>query len=248
MKSKDMNRKGVNVKRLLIIKTGTTFPSIRRAYGDFDDMIINQAGLPPGDVMVSAVYKYEPLPDLRDVSAIIITGAHAMVTDYDDWLIHLSQWLRDIIHESVPVLGICYGHQLLAQALGGRVDYHPKGKEIGTVSIDLTEQGKTDPLLSALPETFLGHVTHAQTVITLPAEGRLLAKNDYEKHHAFSINENIWGVQFHPEFNAAITRAYIDEQKERLVEEGYDLDQLHDSVREHKYGKLLLRRFIELFT
>lgn len=248
MASGYLDRKGEHVKRLLIIKTGTTFPSIRRAYGDFDDMIMSQADLPPGNVMVSAAYKYESLPDLRDVSAIIITGAHSMVTDNDDWLINLSWWLRDMIHESVPVLGICYGHQLLAKAFGGCVDYHPKGKEIGTVSIDLTEQGKTDPLLSALPETFLGHVTHAQTVITLPSDGRLLAKNDYEKHHAFSVNENIWGVQFHPEFNAAITRAYIDEQKDSLVKEGYDLDQLHNSVREHKYGKLLLRRFMELFN
>lgn len=236
------------MKRILIIKTGTTFPSIRRNYGDFEDLIINQADIPRGNAMVSAVYKYKSLPDLRDVSAIIITGSHSMVTDYDNWRINLSQWLRDIIHKPVPVLGICYGHQLLAQALGGYVDYHPKGKEIGTVNIELTDQGKKDPLMSALPETFLGHVTHAQTVITLPADGRLLAKNDYEKHHAFSINKNIWGVQFHPEFNAAVTRAYIDEQKESLMREGYDLDKLYNSVQEHKYGKLLLRRFIELFN
>lgn len=100
--------------------------------------------------------------------------------------------------------------------------------------------------MGALPKTFLGHVTHAQTVITLPVNGRLLAKNNFEEHHAFSINENIWGVQFHPEFNADVTRAYINEQKEILIKEGYDQDKLYNSVQEHAYGKLLLKRFIEL--
>ena len=234
------------MKKLLIIKTGTTFPSIRNIYGDFDDFIINQVDMPPNNVIVSYVCENKSLPDLRDVSAIIITGSHSMVTDCNNWSIYLSQWLRDVMHKSIPVLGICYGHQLLAQAFGGYVDYHPKGKEIGTVNIELTAQGEKDPLMGALPKTFLGHVTHAQTVITLPVNGRLLAKNNFEEHHAFSINENIWGVQFHPEFNADVTREYINEQKENLMKEGYDLEKLHSSVQEHMYGKLLLKRFIEL--
>ncbi|MDD4238947.1 MAG: glutamine amidotransferase [Desulfotomaculaceae bacterium] len=234
------------MKKLLIIKTGTTFPSIRKNYGDFDDFIIKQADMPTGNVIISSVYKHETLPDLFDVSAIIITGSHSMLTEYDQWIVHFSQWLRDIVHNSIPVLGICYGHQLLAQALGGHVDYHPKGKEIGTVSIELTADGEKDTLLGVLPQTFLGHVAHAQTVITLPVNARLLAKNHFDKHHAFSINKNMWGVQFHPEFNADVTRAYINEQKDSLEKEGYDLNILHNSVQEHAYGKMLLQRFLEL--
>lgn len=234
------------MKKLLIVKTGTTFPSIRKTYGDFDDFIINQVDLPPGNVIVSSVYKHESLPDVRDVSGIIITGSHSMVTDYDNWSIYLSQWLKDLMYKSIPVLGICYGHQLLAQALGGYVDYHPKGREIGTVNIELTAQGEKDLLMGVLPKTFLGHVTHVQTVTALPVDGHPLAKNNLEEHHAILINENMWGVQFHPEFNADITRAYINEQKESLMKEGYDPDKLYNSVQEHMYGKLLLKRFIEL--
>ncbi|ACV63640.1 glutamine amidotransferase class-I [Desulfofarcimen acetoxidans DSM 771] len=234
------------MKKLLIIKTGTTFPSIRETYGDFDDFIINQADISPAGVMVSAIYKDKFLPDYKDVSAVIITGSHSMITDNDNWSIYLSRWLRASVHESIPVLGICYGHQLLARAFGGYVDFHPGGKEIGTVNIELTEQGENDPLLSVLPKKFLGHVTHAQSVINLPVSGQLLAKNCFEGHHAFSINNNIWGVQFHPEFNAGITREYINEQAPCLIKEGYDINQLHNSVREHVYGKILLKRFWEL--
>lgn len=97
------------MKKLLIIKTGTTYPSIRKNYGDYDDLIINQADIPPGNVIVSSVYRYKSLPDLRDVSAIIITGSHSMATDYDNWSIYLSQWLRDIgtgDHLTVPVFAV----------------------------------------------------------------------------------------------------------------------------------------------
>lgn len=232
--------------KLLIVKTGTTFPAIRKNFGDFDDFIIRQAGIKTGNVIVSSVYKHESLPDLGDIAAIIITGSHAMVTEQTKWRINFSQWLRGIAHSFIPVLGICYGHQLLAQALGGQVDYHPKGKEIGTVSIELTAAGKKDTLMGVLPEKFFGHVTHAQTVITLPFNGRLLAKNNFEEHHAFTVNKNIWGVQFHPEFDAGVTRAYINEQKDSLEKEGHEMNKLLNSVQEHNYGKMLLQRFIEL--
>jgi len=234
------------MKKLLIIKTGTTFPSIRQLHGDFDDFIINQIDLPPEKVIVAPIYLDKNLPELKDVSGIVITGSHSMVTDCDGWSIFLAQWLREAANNSIPILGICYGHQLLAQAFAGKVDYHPKGKEIGTVKIELTEVGREDPLLGVLPKNFWGHVTHSQTAVKIPANARLLARNEFEPHHAFVLGENIWGVQFHPEFNADIIKLYIKEQERGLLEEGYNLDLINNSVQEHDYGKILLKRFTEL--
>lgn len=234
------------MKKLLIVKTGTTFSSIRDKHGDFDDFILKQMGMSSNDVIISSIYKNEVLPDINDISGIIITGSHSMVTDCDNWIFVLSQWLRNIIHKSIPTLGICYGHQLIAQAFGGIVAYHPKGKEIGTANISLTDDGKKDSLLGIIPNDFIGHVTHAQTIIKLPENAKLLAKNDFEQHHAFVIHDNIWGVQFHPEFNADITHEYIENQEKSLIEEGYNMEILHESVVEHAYGKILLKRFLEL--
>ncbi|MEL7568807.1 MAG: gamma-glutamyl-gamma-aminobutyrate hydrolase family protein [Bacillota bacterium] len=153
-------------------------------------------------------YLNKPAPELDDVSAIIITGSHSMVTDQDDWSMALCAWLRSHRSKCIPTLGICYGHQLISQAFGGQVDYYPQGKELGTVSIQLTEAGISDPLLGVLPRSFLGHVAHSQTVLQLPPGARILAKNDFEQHHAFVLDDCIWGVQFQPEFNAGITEAY----------------------------------------
>ncbi|AET70466.1 GMP synthase family protein [Desulfosporosinus orientis DSM 765] len=235
------------MKKLLIIKTGTTFPSILKDHGDFEDFIINRIGtIPYSSYCIWSVYKHEPPPDLVDIAGIIITGSHAMVSDFEDWNVRLSDWLRENLHMAIPTLGICYGHQLLCQALGGQVTYHPQGKEIGTVQIQQTEAGKNDPLFSVLPSTFLGHVTHAQTILNLPPGAHILANNDFEEHHAFALHDTIWGVQFHPEFDAAITQAYIKEQESSLISEGYAVESIKNSVTDHSFGRLLFQRFLEI--
>ena len=233
------------MKTLLIIKTGSTFPAYKATLGDFDDFI--RAQLPDVDeVLVAPVVDRLWLPDYTAVSGVIITGSHAMVTDREPWSEFTAAWLRTIPADTVPVLGICYGHQLLAHAWGGTVDYHPQGEEIGTVEIELTAAGRLDPLLGVMPMQFLGHVTHAQTVLQLPPQSRILAFNEFESHHAFVLNGNQWGVQFHPEFNATIEQIYIREQRSDLEQAGRNFAAIETTVREHPFGRLLLQRFIAL--
>lgn len=234
------------MKKLLIIKTGSTFPFIRDQYGDFEGHILQQIAVPMSDVIIAPVYLTKALPKLDDVSAIIITGSHAMVTAQDSWSVLLAGWLRNVRTTRLPVLGICYGHQLLAAAFGGTVGYHPGGEEIGTVKIELTAAGKQDALLGVLPDWFSAHVAHAQSVLKLPADAKLLAKNDFEPHHAYVIDDHIWGVQFHPEFNAGIIRSYIKTERDALTQAGKNVDALLAAVCDHACGKRLLCQFIKL--
>ena len=231
--------------KLLIIKCGETFPSIKEQFGDFEDMIIKGTGISHDNVVIVPVYKdATSLPSLNKIGAIIITGSHAMVTDHEEWSVQLIRWLQDIKQDNIPTLGICYGHQLLAEAFGGQVSHHPKGIEIGTTSILLTDAGKEHPLFSILPHTFFGHVTHYQSVITLPKQAMILAQNAFEQHQAFMIDQHIFGVQFHPEFTAPIIHAYIDEQAERLQADGFSITALHETVIEQDYGRILLEMFV----
>ncbi|WP_153726105.1 glutamine amidotransferase [Heliorestis convoluta] len=234
------------MKKLFIIKTGSTFSSICDKHGDFEDFITAQLEIDSQEVEVIHACTAEVFPPVMNSMGIIITGSHAMVTDQEPWMVKLAQWLQETVSARVPVLGICFGHQLLAHAFGGLVDYHPKGIEIGTVSIELTEEGRKDSLLGFLPSSFQGHVTHAQTVLQLPPGATLLAKNDFEPHHAFVLHDRIWGVQFHPEFTAEITYHYVQKQKDKLGKAGMNIETIEESIHDTVYGAQLLKRFLTI--
>ena len=231
-------------KKILLLKTGTTYSDIRQQFGDFD--VWFSRALHSCDVNVVDAVTETDSPDWLAHDGIIITGSPAMVTEQEPWSERLADWLASYAHGQLPILGVCYGHQLLAHALGGTVDWHPRGREIGTVEIDLTSSGRQDTLLEVLPPTFLGHVTHAQSVTHLPPAATLLASNDFEPHHGFRVGESTWGVQFHPEFNPAIMQAYLKQSQSTLEREGRDVNALMDQVTEADANGGLLRRFVTL--
>lgn len=236
------------MKTFVIIKTGSTLPGVRRQFGDFEDWMIEGCGLSGVPLLVINVMSGKSLPPVDSLSGVIITGSPAMVTEQAGWMLSLAAWILQVLEQKVPLLGICFGHQLLAQAMGGRVDYHPLGREIGTVSITLTEEGKRDPLLGYLPDVFIAHVTHAQTVTQLPAYALPLATNPFERHHAFRLGDNAWGVQFHPEFTMDIMHAYVSEQVDALLNQGYDVAAIQQAIKQTDAANALLKRFYAYCT
>ena len=192
------------MKKAVVIKTGDTFPIISSELDDFEDWIITGLGLDPEAIKVTDVAKDQGLPDPESISGAVIAGSHAMVTQDLDWSLAIERWLPKLVGRSIPVLGICYGHQLLARAMGGTVDFHPKGLEIGTKQIRCNTDLSSDPLFTGLPDSFKVHVCHSQTVVTLPENSLHIAGNDFEPHHAFRIGASAWGVQFHPEYDQTI--------------------------------------------
>ncbi len=232
--------------KIIIIKAGSTFATIRQSLGDFEDWISRAIASPSAKISVVNVLEGDALPSVEMLSGVIITGSHAMVTDKDAWIQVLASWIPQVVERNIPVLGICFGHQLLAQAMGGCSDYHPEGREIGTVSIKLTPEGKKDRLLGFLPDDFIAHATHAQTVIKLPANAVRLAENPFEANHAFRLGASAWGVQFHPEFSADIMRAYFDEQTASLLREGIDVTELQAAICNTDAANTLLKRFMTL--
>lgn len=194
----------------LILKMGSTFAEISALRGDFENWIAAACEK-------TSTFSYEVLhvpsgllPARLDWAGILITGSHAMVSDNPSWQRPIMAWLERAISKGIPVLGICFGHQLLAEMAGGRVGNHPCGLEIGTCTIETTGSAVTDPLFEGLPNRFSANTVHYQSVLQLPATATVLACNNHDQHHAYRIDDSVWGVQFHPEFDRLVMRGYID--------------------------------------
>ncbi|WP_458526914.1 glutamine amidotransferase [Onishia taeanensis] len=227
--------------RLLLIKTGDSFPDVVADHGDFEALF--QARLPDHTLSVWDARGTIPPPDHEAYDGVLITGSHAMVSDAEPWSEALKPWLREACERNLPLLGVCYGHQLLAEALGGRSGYHPAGREVGTFEIALTEAGRGDPLFGTLPARFPAHLTHAQSVLTPPAGAVVLARNPHDPYQALRLGPRQWSVQFHPEFTAPVLRAYLEHQREGLAEAGQNVDALCEGIDDTPMASGLLSRF-----
>jgi GMP synthase (glutamine-hydrolysing) len=152
-----------------------------------------------------------PLPDPRAFAGLLLTGSFRSLAAPEPWMEDAAELVRRAADAGVPVLGVCFGHQLIGHAFGARVIANPRGWELGTRAVRLTEAGRADPLFAGLPAELRVNLAHRDVIdaASLPADGRVrvLAANDMADVQAIAVGEHVRGVQFHPEQDAAILRA-----------------------------------------
>jgi GMP synthase (glutamine-hydrolysing) len=143
------------------------------------------------------------------------------------------------------VLGICFGHQILAQALGGAVGKNPRGREIGTTAF---ERIADDPLFDRVGTPFFANSSHVDVVAKLPGGARLLARSDRDAHAAFSLGKSVRAVQFHPEFDGEVMRGYVEARAHLIRGEGQDADALLSTAVDTPDAARILRNFVVHFV
>ena len=232
------------MKQIALIKTGCTIDEIKPRHGDFEDWFAS--GLGVTGLLQIDVFDHQRLPDPQNLAGIVITGSPAMVSARLDWSELTAAWLRQAVKMEAPVLGVCYGHQLLAHALGGRVGPNPAGRQIGTVNARLVQDAEADPLLGHLPATFPAQTSHSEVVLELPPGAQRLATSPLDRNFAIRFADKVWGVQFHPEFSAAVVSDYIRYRATDLLSEGLDPEQLQDSAEETVAANSVLQKFAEM--
>ncbi len=235
-----------STKPVLIIKTGSTVPELLAKGEDFETWIRLGMGLKPGSTIVANIADGQPLPSLDEISSLVITGSPAYLTDLAPWNYLAADYIRTAVNVAKPLLGICYGHQLLAWTFAGEIGCHPQGRELGTVPIALSDSARRDPLFCNLPNAFAAHAAHQQSVLSLPAGATHLAFNDFERVQGFRLGKCAWGVQFHPEFSADICEHYVRFRWDDMVSEGLQPQRILDQVAETPQAASLLQRFQEI--
>ena len=242
--------KPVAAPTLLILQVGTPPDDIRAETGDlpqwFEAAIGKGGGTGEGaaKITVVRVFEGEPLPAPGAHSAAIITGSWAMVTDLLPWSEATAQWIRDAMAQGVALFGVCYGHQLMAHALGGAVDYHPQGREIGCLDIELLPGADADPLLAGAAPHFKAQLTHMQTVTQLPPGATVLARSAHDAHQIVRYSPRAVSTQFHPEITPHIASTYIRLREGSLQEEGLDPQAMLAALEGTPTAQRMLQRFV----
>jgi GMP synthase (glutamine-hydrolysing) len=221
-----------------ILVTGDPVEGVARSRGTFADLFRDALeGAWDGDFRLFDARRAE-LPKASEVSALVITGSSESVTSRAPWILETEAALRDFVAGGVLTLGVCFGHQLLAQALGGQVEQNPHGREMGSVELKLLAD---DPWVAGLPERFNANMSHRDSATRLPAGAVRLASTALEPNAVVRFGERALGVQFHPEFDGGVMRGYIDARLPVLAAEGIDASTL--AAADAPLALELLRRF-----
>jgi GMP synthase (glutamine-hydrolysing) len=192
------------MRKLLLYKTGETDRQLVKDIGDYEGWF--------GRVLHEAVHlemhrAFEaPHHRIEGYDGLIISGSPRSLVEPEPWMDDAAAFIRKAADAGVPVLGVCFGHQLIGYAYGGRVRVNPKGWEVGTVEVELTDEGRHDPLFDGLPDTLHVNQSHRDEVGTLGPEVRRLASGAHTENQSLAVGAHVRGVQFHPEMNGKVVK------------------------------------------
>lgn len=207
-------------------------------------VVEHEAQCPPGwmgqwmsergvELDVRRPYAGDALPgDLSDHSAMLVLGGSMNAYDDDKhpWLTDVKGLVLTAVADGTPTLGICLGHQLIAVALGGRVERNPRGQQIGVIPVGWRQEAYDDPLLGPLSGGVRAVQWNNDIVVRLPDGATVLAGTPAGEIQAARFASAVWGVQWHPEAHREIVAVWAEHDRDDAIERGVDLDAYVDAV------------------
>ena len=206
-----------------ILETGEVHDALIDKHGDYPEMFENllRSHAPDAEFITVQVVKNQPLGKPTDADGWIVTGSRHGVYDDLPWIDPLKTFLRECIAQHVPVAGICFGHQILAEAMGGRAEKSDKGWGLGAHEYKVEN---APSWMTGIGDSFAGHALHQDQVTKIPPSATRIASSDFCENAALVYGDpehpDAISVQPHPEFDADYIHDIIDVR-------------LKDSVAEH---------------
>lgn len=191
-----------------ILKCGALPEDIQEPYGDIPEMVVTAFQLvdPSLEFTIFDAINDE-LPELDACDAFLCTGSTSSTYERTPWILILEEFVRECARSGKKLLGICFGHQLISQALGGKVEPCDRGWALGTGFYELNSHkswmvpslGKLDIL-----------VMHRDQVVSIPERSQVIAQSQFCPYFMLQHGPNILTIQGHPEFNPSILRHLTD--------------------------------------
>lgn len=157
----------------------------------------------------------------------LITGSRHGAYEKLDWMLKLEDFIRELYRESIPLVGICFGHQIIAQALSGEVTKSDKGWGIGIHSYDIDEPQEW---MGEAPQEVSIYAFHQDQISRLPAAASVFSSSEFCPYAGLSYGDSIISVQAHPEFEEDYELALIDIYGGNIVPEPITVEAL-DKMR-----------------
>tara|TARA_B110000438_G_scaffold300379_1_gene352632 strand:- start:1618 stop:2292 length:675 start_codon:yes stop_codon:yes gene_type:complete len=223
------------MKHIIILNCGPGLTKVRNEFGIAVEWI--QREVDGSKFKFTSMDVYDgAMPNYNNGDAWIITGASESVYDDLDWIVELEIAIKQAIEVEKPILGICFGHQLLVQGMGGKVERNSKGWELGSYQmLEMVDHH----LFNNINTNDYFYNSHRDIVTDLPNGCIPLAYNKMG-NQAFRYGERIYGVQFHPEFTHSIMKKYVE------VRQSMGANVINPTVPKSKSSHLIINNFLKI--
>jgi GMP synthase-like glutamine amidotransferase len=198
------------VTRIAILETGQPPAKLKDRFGDYPGMFTELLG--DGFEIDRVDVQAQAPPEPERFGGAIITGSPAGVYEDDAWIGRLLEWIGEA-RGRTRLVGVCFGHQAMAQALGGRVEKSDRGWGVGLHQYDVVS---TEPWMASAPPTIAIPVSHQDQVVERPSDARVTIRSAFAPYAGLAWGEDAISFQCHPEFSPAFAEALVQGRRGRI--------------------------------
>lgn len=207
--------------RIGLVQCGHVHPDLVPTLGDYPELFADLLA-PHGIVLTTFDVDHGQFPtDLTEFDGWVISGSANSAYEDLPWIHQTEDLLRELVVEQAPMVAVCFGHQLLAQALGGRVAKSPDGWGAGVHRYEFVDDL---PIWMQPAPTMPVRIiaSHQDQVVELPEGARILARTDHCPIAAYELGPSVFAIQPHPEFTAAISQGLVERRRDRIGADASD--------------------------